>query len=540
MKPLIWFRRILLPLVLIGLMLAIFYRQSPAILVYPNRDPSVYIYAGQQLLKGALPYRDFWDHRPPGLFYLNAAGLIVGGGSNWGVWALEALCFCGAVVLSYDLLRRVFSAKAAFLATFAWIISLPLLYQFDLSEEFALLFQFAALYCFVRAETRGRYGAYGFALGATLALSMNLRPNLIGVWVGIVLFLIARAVLTRDLLKTVRVLLWMGVGWLAIMAPIVLYFAAIGQLGEMWNAAYTFNFFYANASFGYRLDTLEMGIGLLAQSGILFTGLGGWLLGLYLTGRRSLAPPVNALIALGLLLLPIELILSSLSGRLYPHYFISTLPVIAVLSGLLLHRALPTAQPAPFWELRWMPTALLSAGLMLIASINPLNEIMKPPLPVSTEQGLPARVASFLDRNTQPTDYVLVWGATASIYTASERTGSSRYVNNYTLFMPGFSTPDLIQAYIDELIRRPPAYIIDTALTDGRFSPLDPQGRQNWVAQKARDTRQLAELEDFAPVPAMSLLFSYIDLNFHQIGKAGAWVVYQRNDFRPPTGDRLP
>ncbi len=536
-----WLKRLLAPLVLVGVMLAVFYAHSPAITSVPSRDASVYVYSGQQLLRGALPYRDFWDHRPPGLFYLNAVGLILGGGSIWGVWALEALCLCGAVVLSYVLLRRTFGGTAAFLGTFAWVITVPLMYDIDLAEEFALLFQFAALFFFVRAEARGRYGADAAGIGVTLALSMNLRPNLVGVWMGIVLLLLVRAVLTRNLMPAVRAFAGIAIGWLAVMLPIVLYFAAIGQLGEMWNAAYVFNFLYANTSWSYRFDTFQMGIGILAQTGIIFTAIAGWLIGLVLLiRRRSIVGAANELIALSLVLLPVELFLSSLSGRLYPHYFISPLPVTGVLTALLLSTALPKPKSARLLEFRWLPTALIGVLLVLLASINPLKEVTAPPNPTHTDRGLPSLTAEFIAQHTRPTDYVLVWGAAASVYTGSNRVASSRYVNNYTLFMPGFSTPELIQSYIDELKAHPPAYIIDTSRTDGRFSPMDPQGRQEWARQKAANTRHLAELEDFAPVPAMSLLFGYFDQNYRYVGRAGLWWVYQRNGFQPPSSASRP
>jgi hypothetical protein len=41
---------------------------SPVILYPPGRDQSVFLLAGRALAGGAIPYRDFWDIKPPGLF----------------------------------------------------------------------------------------------------------------------------------------------------------------------------------------------------------------------------------------------------------------------------------------------------------------------------------------------------------------------------------------------------------------------------------------------------------------------------------------
>lgn len=529
--PMLKLKRVLPPLILIGLMLIVFYGLSPTVRPIPARDASVYLYSGREILKGALPYRDLWDHRPPGLFYLNAVGLALGSGSVWGVWALELAFLCGPAVLSYALLKRLFGAKAAFLATLLWIIVLPLLYDFDIAEEFTLLFQFIALACFIRAEERGSYRWYGFAIGASLAVSINLRQNLIGVWVAIALFLLLRAFLTGRIQATIRDLLWIGAGAITIFVPILAYFGAQGLLGEMWNAAYVYNFLYANAAWSYRLDALGMGALLLTQSGIFVAALGGWLVGLYRLWRRS--GTIASVIALALIALPVELLMSSFSGRRYAHYFISTLPILSLLSALLLNQLFVTFE-------KFQPSRRASASALVIAAI-----LVACYLPLQAYSGLGGGVtytpagtrgltSQYVEQHTRPDDYVLVWGAEAMVNFIADRRTPSRYINNYTLFMPGFESAALIQEYVADLQRWPPAYIIDTAYGNGLFSPIDPKGRRDWIQAKAHDTSTVADHADFQPLPAMDLFFNYVYQNYHSIGSIRTWIVYQRNDFQPP------
>ncbi len=52
----------------------------------PNRDSGAFLYIGQRILKGDIPYRDIWDHKPPCIFFINALGLFIGRGAIWGVW----------------------------------------------------------------------------------------------------------------------------------------------------------------------------------------------------------------------------------------------------------------------------------------------------------------------------------------------------------------------------------------------------------------------------------------------------------------------
>ncbi len=528
-------KSVLPPVILIGLMLAVFYGMSPTIRPVPPRDASVYLYSGQQMLKGALPYRDLWDHRPPELFYLNALGLLLGSGSTWGVWALEALFLCAATGLSFAMLRRVFGTLPAFLATFLWVVTLALLYDFDIAEEFGLLFQFAALYFFIRAEERGRYGGYAVALGAAFALSLNLKQNLIGIWIALGLFLIFRAVLTRQVRSTLLILLRMGAGAAIILVPVLVYFAATGLLGEMWNAAYVFNFLYASATWPSRLSALELGVQSLIQSGIVLTAAAGWLVGLGSLWRRS--SQNAAVIGLAFIGLPVELWMSTLSGRTYAHYFISALPIMAVLTALLLHQLLKLMALLPSLPLQRLATVLIMAAVFA-GAIIPYRAYQSLATGVTyTFDGTRGQTALFIMKNTTPEDYVLVWGAEAMVNSLSNRKTPSRYINNYTLFMPGYQSSALIQEYVAELRRHPPAYIIDTSYANGLFSPIDLPGRRDWIEAKAHDTSIAAGHEDFQPLAAMDLFFDYVARNYRRIGHIKKWYVYQRNDFQPPQSE---
>ena len=78
----------------------------------PSRDGGFFLYAGSQILKGKIPYLDFWDNKGPAIFYINSLGLWLGGGSRWGVWAVEFLCIfvtfgnlCQAFLLLKDFIN---------------------------------------------------------------------------------------------------------------------------------------------------------------------------------------------------------------------------------------------------------------------------------------------------------------------------------------------------------------------------------------------------------------------------------------------------
>lgn len=50
-----------------------------------NRDANFYLWSGKEILAGKKPYLDFYDHKGPLVFYLNAAGMALGGRYGVGI-----------------------------------------------------------------------------------------------------------------------------------------------------------------------------------------------------------------------------------------------------------------------------------------------------------------------------------------------------------------------------------------------------------------------------------------------------------------------
>jgi len=81
--------RLVLPYVFLFLLTALVLDLANPFFDKPARDGGFFLYAGQQIVDGKLPYRDFWDSKGPGIFYINALGLFLGDGSRWGVWLVD-------------------------------------------------------------------------------------------------------------------------------------------------------------------------------------------------------------------------------------------------------------------------------------------------------------------------------------------------------------------------------------------------------------------------------------------------------------------
>jgi hypothetical protein len=92
----------LLLLVGIGVLLMV-----PTLLYMPGRDQGMFAYAGHLVRGGAVPFRDFWDTKPPAIYYVYALGEILFGYSVHAIRWLDLFWQVGTAVALFWIARRV-------------------------------------------------------------------------------------------------------------------------------------------------------------------------------------------------------------------------------------------------------------------------------------------------------------------------------------------------------------------------------------------------------------------------------------------------
>jgi 4-amino-4-deoxy-L-arabinose transferase-like glycosyltransferase len=233
---------------------------SPAVQRIPGRDAGVFLYVGSQILDGKVPYLQVWDHKQPLIFFINAAGLALSGGSLWGVWLMEVVSLLAAAALAFALLARAFSHYSAVLALIGSMLTLAVvLHGGNYTEEFALPFQFASLFLLIHSERRGGFVWRGFGIGVMVGLAFLLKQSLIGIGLAIALYLLLKGLFSERRCLLQLGLMAAGAGAVALAA--VLYFWAWGALVDYWQAAFVYNQVYSNLGplerLGAVIDELE-------------------------------------------------------------------------------------------------------------------------------------------------------------------------------------------------------------------------------------------------------------------------------------------
>lgn len=473
---------------------------SPMNISYPvNRDAGVFLYVGWRILNGELPYRDVWDHKPPMIFYINALGLAIADRSRWGIWLIEFISLLFATFFGYKVVQKAFGPIPAVFSTFLWSLTLiPLAQGGNLTTEYTLPFQFAALALAISAlEKSDPRPLHWFLLGVTGAIAFFTKQTTIGIWLSILPLLIVKRFKAQKLKELVFDLSYFSGGAIIVCLGWIAFFGLQGSLTEFWNAAFEYNFVYTSLvnDFSNRIKPVTEGIAPLAAVGLLqFAGI-GYVIGLLLIFvRKDVVHNWQPLLLIGLLDLPIELILVSISGRKYAHYYMTMLPILAIFTGLT------------FWAIfssRFIHDFPHTTKHVLTAGI--LGVLLWTSFPfyvgwIKSYKGAgesPKAIITVIEQETNPGDEILLWGAEASVNYFLRRKSPTRFVYQYPLYTKGYVSEQMILEFLDDLIRKRPPLIVDTRnpQTPLYKFPIQTNAIQQRIAQLQCLYRNVGEIE---------------------------------------------
>jgi hypothetical protein len=199
-------------------------------------DREFFQYTGMAILKGQVPYRDFFDHKPPLFFFINSAGLILGNGP-WGLWLISTGL---ALLISFLLFR----AGRQYKLPYPWL--LPLLFNLmirdflivgtiNLIREYSTFFVML-FFCAFMSRHRLRF----FLLGFLTALVFFTQQEQVFQLIPFLLY----ALFVRERLHVSARIVRVIAGFLPIPLLLILYFAIHGSFHYFWEDAYVFNVKY--------------------------------------------------------------------------------------------------------------------------------------------------------------------------------------------------------------------------------------------------------------------------------------------------------
>jgi hypothetical protein len=499
-------------------------------------DSALFAYAGELVRTGGTPYLTFWDHKAPLIFLVNAAALALSGGKVWGLWLLNLGVFVGATVLGHACMRRAFGPLAALLGTTCFASSLAAMMPANLTEGYVLPLQWAAVLLLVGwAAERPAPFMRGAALGVLAALAFFLRANLIGAALSVGLTLVAMMVFQRRSRDCMALVLG-GVAGIAIVSlMLVAYLASAGALSAFWEQAFEYNFVYARSELRSRVGAAFFGTMLVTRFGSAVIPFAGWVMCARRVWSARRGMQTHPVYLLALVWLPIELLLASMSGRHYGHYFATALAPLALLSAAFVAEALAMAPAAQARGNGVLMVRLLAGGTALIAIAATTMQLVGGGGKAERERRAQVTAAAdYVRAKTGAGAPLLVWGHAADVHFFSGRRPASRFVYPLPLLTPGYANAARVNSFLDEIRTAAPPLIIDATANAQEGEDLVPSLARwdpTWGYPRSPHTAN----RWWSMTPELKAFYDYVHANYEMVDTVGPkeWVVYKRLPVHP-------
>jgi 4-amino-4-deoxy-L-arabinose transferase-like glycosyltransferase len=488
---------------------------SPTLLYPLTRDQGAYAYIADLLMQGGVPYRDAWDLKPPGVYFVYWLAFSLFGRSEFAVRLFDVLYTLLSAAVVYVLARAVFLDRSiAGLSAWLYALCYYLLVHFYSAanpEAFMVPFLAACVYgmvCGVRSRSShllllsGAAGGFAFWFKPTASVVVLAMLA----WTGVVTWQEHRKIgeVSRSLVAII-------LGGLLGLLPIGLYLYGHGleELLELWRAYGT------GAYLGAR--GLALGDGPLAMLDVIVRYLRDWQLLVWLSLAGTFAvlarrqadsagagppPPTiwsdSAAVRSGEAV--VVFLLSSLAavivqGKLFEYHWIPILAPAAILSAVCLTWLVQEIRGRPdrSWrDMRSVFAVVVIVGLLLWTGYDHITRYRRlvaylaghmtaeqyyAQFDIGTDFSHTGtlRAATYLRQHTEADETALIWGAEPLVNFLAQRRSPTKYVFSYMLVGQA-SSPQLEASrreFIDDLQKVTPTYIV---LVERDVTPLTPMG----------------------------------------------------------------
>ena len=411
------------------------------------------------------------------IFVLNLVGLIIGNGTELGIWIIQLIFLILSAALCFGLLFISLGGFSASFGSIIWLTTLIIIWEGNnFTEQYSMLFQFMALFLFFLYHNQSQSRLYLFLIGLIASLSFLLKQTLVGIWIAIIIFLVIDRTRDRELKKLLFEILYMLFGSIIILIIFGSYFIFNNSFEEMISAIFEYNFVYTLMYPSSRIHSLLFGILMTSISGGMLISFFSWFYFIYhlIYSQQifqSIQNSSKSLLILLLIAFPIELVFACLSGNNYLHYYIAWTPIIAILSGYF---AFIFYKPLERYRFKFRTYILYVLILLFcVFSFNVQFSRIQNSLSSSNKD---EPIIKFINEHSNDDDYVLMWGAETSYNFKSGRQSPSRFVYQYPIFIEGYKNNTYRQDFLLDLGKNKPKIIIDTSFSNPKVPPIISDG----------------------------------------------------------------
>ncbi|MCK6566984.1 MAG: hypothetical protein DCC59_00555 [Chloroflexi bacterium] len=462
---------------LLAIVFSALFAASPAAQPIPHRDSGVFLYIAAGILDGKLPYLDFWDHKGPLIYYINAIGLSIASQSYWGVWMVEFVSLALSAALFFLTMRRFAGGTIAWVGASMWLLAFGHVFttQFGAGnhvEEYALPFYAAQLYLYP-TEKDERSNLRFLWVGIFAGLAVLLRPNLSSLLAAIIL--IALWSMFRGTKQGRHshlyslLFLTLGAG-----TPLLIaagYFWRNHALRDLFSDVFLYNFLYAGRGNLYGEAFLNS---FRVMGALNYLAFLAWIALIVSFNKLPKHFGDMGFVKLILVAAPLEIAFSLVSGFGYLHYFITWLPLLGGLACLFIRFI---SQIVPVETRRYFPTLLAAflaiqaapfAGDLRVYFQNPAKDNENGANSHISDESPPPALTEIqpLYEFAPKGSPVLFWGNEVQFNFIMDLPSPSRYVYIYPFLMPDYAAPEMQREFLDAIAQSQPVIVdIQPSLT---------------------------------------------------------------------------
>jgi len=413
-------------------------------LIFPfGRDQGIYSYGGWRMLYGEIPYKDFWDFKPPLIFPIYSLAIAVFGHNMWGIRLFDLIIQTITALLCGWLALLLFNKRSVFFIAsliYGLIYFAEDYWHTAQSDGFATIFVLAALAIVLRWNKN--FLSF-FLSGLLIGLAFWLKYSLVIFGLPIVLAIWLKG--DFNIKKIFKLGIAWALGLSITVATGLLYFRLTGS----WN-----DFVLTEFELAKRYSTItplyvNLHKALGDFSSFKWPEHGGPLLWTLALLGFLFASKKDAIF--NLILAALSSLHIAIQGKLFPYHFWPLVGVMAPIAAFGLVK---------IWEFLYgknrtgIAVVLL---LVLLLALRPIkqnadhdvrlaNVILNKTSLLKTyfEQGgqwgedfcfmVSWQAAQFLKDNVKPDESFYIWGFEPIIYYLAERKCPSRFIYNVPLF----------------------------------------------------------------------------------------------------------
>ena len=461
-------------------------------------DDQLFGYFGWRIAHGAVVYRDVWDNKPPGIYWINALGFLISGDRYAGVVALCGLAVCATLGGFYIAARALFDRGTAALGTIlAGFFFTHLYFQggSNRTETFLMPLELAAVAAYLHGWLRSR-AAYFYLAGVLAGCAALCKQVGLAGWGSMGLHVMLCVALRDIPWKTglARCLLLL-LGLVTTIGAAAGYLAYQGALSDALFAVVTVNRAYFDVGGSSLFDAHANSLLLrqhmfpiLTLPGLLV--LVGWIWAAadVLRGREKSAAPARVPHALFFCSLWYVVALwgATASPDAFRHYVLPTLPPMMLLAaGTLQRLKRDTGLLRRVAQRAWVTAAIVAMGYFMLAALHLQWQ----------EAGLvwwhraPRRVAGHwvlqsapwevvgreVARLSQPEDRLQCWGYFPGVYLHARRLNATRFVTTEKIeHFPGHEYAERMRRELYQRLRGDPPEMF--LIRDGDYAQFGAPG----------------------------------------------------------------